>query len=46
MRAERGEDVSRFFTNKGKKTYPIQRVDVDSTIPILKESNQAVRKAN
>lgn len=26
MRAERGEDISRFFTNKGKKIYPIQRV--------------------
>jgi hypothetical protein len=28
-RADRGEDVSRFFTNTGKLQQPVQRVDVD-----------------
>jgi hypothetical protein len=30
--ADRGEDVSRFFTNRGKMMRPIQRVDVDSAV--------------
>ena len=29
--ADRGEDVSRFFTNRGKMVHPIQRVSVGST---------------
>jgi hypothetical protein len=29
--ADRGEDVSRFFTNMGKMNQPIQRVNVDFT---------------
>jgi hypothetical protein len=35
--ADRGESVSRFFTNAGKKMNPIQRVNVDFTTPMLKE---------
>ena len=30
--AERGKDVSRFFTNKGRMMGPIQRVNVDFTV--------------
>jgi len=31
--ADRGEDISRFFTGKGKMMPPIQRVNVDFTVP-------------
>ncbi len=36
-RAERGEDVSRFFTNAGRMMEPIRRVNVDFAAPMLKE---------
>jgi hypothetical protein len=35
--ADRGEDISRFFTRKGRMMPPIQRVNVDFTAPMLKE---------
>lgn len=35
--ADHGENVSRFFTNKGKMMEPIQRVNVDFTAPMLAE---------
>ena len=35
--AERGKDISKYFTNKGKMKYPTQRVNVDFTIQMLKE---------
>ena len=35
--AERGEDISKYFTNKGKMKYPTQRVNVDFTIEMLGE---------
>ena len=35
--AESGKDISKFFTNKGKMKYPIQRVNVDFTVQMLKE---------
>jgi hypothetical protein len=35
--ADRGEDVSRFFTNRGKMMQPIQRVNVDFTASMLQE---------
>lgn len=38
--ADRGEDVSKFFTNKGKMMQPIQRVNVDFTIAMLKELDE------
>ena len=33
--ADRGESVSRFFTNRGKMIQPIQRVNVDFTASLL-----------
>lgn len=44
--ADRGEDVSRFFTNKGKMMPPIQRVNVDFTVPMLNELDDAARELN
>jgi hypothetical protein len=35
--AERGEDISQYFTNKGKMKYPVKRVNVDYNITMLKE---------
>ena len=40
-RADRGEDVSRFFTNRGKMMQPIQRVNVDLTASMLHELDAA-----
>lgn len=45
-RAERGEDVSRFFTNQGRMMKPIQRVNVDFTAPMLSELDQAAEEMN
>ena len=45
-RAERGEDVSRFFTNRGKIMQPIQRVNVDLTAGMLQELDQAAAEMN
>lgn len=39
--AERGNDVSRFFTNTGSMVGPIQRVNVDFTSPMLQELDTA-----
>ena len=44
--ADRGEDVSRFFTNKGKMMPPIQRVNVDFTVPMLNELDDVARELN
>ena len=38
--ADRGEDISRYFTNKGKIKYPTQRVNVDFTVEMLKELDE------
>ena len=35
--ADKGEDISKYFTNKGKIKYPVQRVNVDFTSKMLKE---------
>jgi hypothetical protein len=45
-RAERGEDVSRFFTNQGKMMRPIQRVNVDFTAPMLEELDRTAAELN
>jgi hypothetical protein len=45
-RAERGEDVSRFFTNAGRMMPPIQRVNVDFTAPMLTELDDAAKELN
>jgi hypothetical protein len=44
--ADRGEDVSRFFTNTGKMHQPIQRVNVNFTVSMLKELDQAAGELN
>ena len=44
--AERGKDVSRFFTNKGRMMAPIQRVNVDFTLPMLEELDQRAAALN
>jgi hypothetical protein len=44
--ASRGENISRFFTNKGQMMPPIQRVNVDLTLPMLKELDDEARELN
>ncbi len=44
--ADRGEDISRFFTNTGKMMPPIQRVNVDFALPMLQELDEAARQLN
>ena len=44
--ASSGEDISRFFTNKGKIMPPIQRVNVDLTLPMLNELDEEARALN
>ncbi len=41
--ADRGKDVSRFFTNSGKMMKPIQRVNVDFTAGMLEELENAAK---
>ena len=45
-RAERGEDVSRYFTNRGRMMTPIQRVNVDFAQDMLQELDIAARELN
>ena len=44
--AERGEDVSRFFTNSGSMVGPVQRVNVDFASPMLQELDLAAKELN
>jgi hypothetical protein len=44
--ADQGEDVSRFFTNRGRMMGPIQRVNVDFTSPMLAELDKAAQDLN
>ena len=44
--ADKGEDVSRFFTNTGKMHQPVQRVNVDFTAAMLRELDQAAGELN
>ena len=44
--ADRGENVSRFFTGKGKMMPPIQRVNVDFTASMLSELDDEARALN
>jgi metal-responsive CopG/Arc/MetJ family transcriptional regulator len=44
--ADKGQDVSRFFTNKGKMHEPVQRVNVDFTSSMLNELDQAAGELN
>ena len=44
--ADKGEDISRFFNRKGKMMPPIQRVNVDLTLPMLQELDEEARNLN
>lgn len=44
--ADKGEDVSGFFTNTGKMHQPLQRVNVDFTSAMLNELDQAAGELN
>jgi hypothetical protein len=44
--ADRGEDVSRHFTDRGRMMQPIQRVNVDFTGKMLGELDQAASELN
>jgi hypothetical protein len=44
--ADRGEDISRLFTNTGKMMPPIQRVNVDFPLPMLEELDKEARQLN
>ena len=44
--ADRGQDVSRFFTNSGRMMDPIRRVNVDFASPMLKELDRAALELN
>lgn len=45
-RAEKGQDISRFFTNSGRMMRPIQRVNVDFSAPMLEELDKAASELN
>ena len=44
--AMKGEDVSKFFTNKGEMRPPVQRVNVDFTLNMLKELDDMAKELN
>ena len=44
--AERGEDISQYFSNKGKKKYPIKRVNVDFNVKMLRELDDIANELN
>jgi len=44
--ADRGKDVSRFFTNSGEMRKPIQRVNIDFTASMLEELERAAKELN
>jgi len=44
--AMKGKDVSKFFTNKGEIKPPIQRVNVDFTLDMLKELDGIAKELN
>jgi hypothetical protein len=44
--ADKGQSVSRFFTNDGRMMKPIQRVNVDFTPAMLDELEQAAKELN
>jgi hypothetical protein len=44
--AERGEDISKYFSNKGKMKYPVRRVNVDFNVKMLKELDDIASELN
>jgi Ribbon-helix-helix protein, copG family len=45
-RASRGEDVSRYFTNKFTVVKPVQRVNVDLTQGMLRQLDERAARLN
>jgi len=45
-KADKGEDISQFFTNKGTIKYPVQRVNVDFTVEMLAELDKIASELN
>jgi hypothetical protein len=41
-----GNDISRYFTNKGEMMPPVKRVNVDFTLDMLKELDAIARELN
>lgn len=41
-----GNDISRYFTNKGEMRPPVKRVNVDFTLDMLKELDAIARELN
>lgn len=44
--ADRGKDISRFFTNAGRMMEPIQRVNVDLTGTMLNQLDGVAKELN
>ena len=44
--AEHGEDISKYFSNKGKMKYPTKRVNVDFTVEMLGELDTIASELN
>jgi hypothetical protein len=44
--ADRGKDVSRFFSNSGEMRKPIQHMNVDFTASMLEELESAAKELN
>ena len=44
--ADQGKDISKYFTNKGKIKYPVQRVNVDFTVRMLRELDDLASELN
>lgn len=44
--ADEGKDISEYFTGTGKMKYPIQRVNVDFTLDMLKELDSLASQMN
>ena len=44
--ADKGENISRFFTGVGRVMPPVQRVNVDFAAPMLSELDEAAKELN
>ena len=44
--ADKGQDISAYFTNKGKMVPPLGNVGVDLNKDIIEELNEAARRLN
>lgn len=44
--ADQGKDISEHFTNDGTMKYPIKRVNVDFTLPMIKELDLMASELN